>query len=37
MRSAQPCADQQLIGDNRILLAVTPTNARIEWAVGSLR
>jgi hypothetical protein len=36
MRSAQPCADQQLIGDDRILLAVTPTKSRIEWAVGSV-
>jgi hypothetical protein len=27
MRSSLPCADQQLIGDNRILFAVTPAKS----------
>jgi hypothetical protein len=36
MRSSPPCADQQLIGDNHIVLAVTPTTSPIEWAVGSV-
>jgi hypothetical protein len=36
MRSSPPCADQQLIGDNRILLAVTPAKSPIGWAVGSV-
>ena len=36
MRSSPPCADQQLIGDNRILLTVTPAKSPIEWAVGSV-
>jgi len=33
MRSSPPRPDQQLIGDNRILPAVTPAKSRIEWAV----
>jgi hypothetical protein len=28
--------DQQLIGDNHILLAVTPAKSPTEWAVGSV-
>jgi hypothetical protein len=36
MRSSQPCADRQLIGDNRFLLAVTPAKSPIKWAVGSV-